>query len=125
MEQSKSKIDVTITVHGKGKASAEIFRHFAPTTVNRIVRNMPLHGRVSKMGDSSVCIITQIVTGSEKGRKRFARGDVALLPFNGLICIFLKDSGSARPLNPIGRVVSGLDVLDNAGRGDTVTLEAV
>jgi hypothetical protein len=125
LEQSKSKIDIKITVHRKGEASAEIFRHLAPTTVNVIIVEMPIHGRVIRIGESNICIIAQISTGVMKGKTNFARGDLACLPLNGSICIFLKEAKSARPMNPIGQVTSGLDILDKAGSGDTITLAPV
>jgi hypothetical protein len=125
LEPSTSKRDIKITVHGKGEVSAEIFRHLAPTTVGAIIMKMPIHGRVSRIGESNICIITQISTGVEKGRTSFARGDLAFLTLNGSICIFLKEAKSARPMNPIGRVTSGLDILDKAGSGDTITLAPV
>lgn len=125
LEISASKIGVKITVHGKGDAGAEIFRHLSPITIGVLMRNLPLHGRVNKMGESVVCIITQISTGAEKSRTRFTRGDIAFLPLNGSICIFLKESISTRPMNPIGRISSSIDILDKTGNGDTATLTLI
>ncbi|MFQ6096077.1 MAG: cyclophilin-like family protein, partial [Candidatus Bathyarchaeia archaeon] len=110
MEQSTSKIAARIIVHGKGEASVELIRHLSPITVNALVMNMPIYGRVNRLNESVVCVISQITAGVEKSRLTFSRGDVAFLPLNGSICIFLKEGRSARPMNPVGRVSSGLEV---------------
>ncbi len=122
MGESLSKINIKITVHGKGEVSAEFFRHLAPMTVNNIMMKMPIHGRVNRIGDNNICIITQISKGTEKSRTSFRRGEISFLPLNSTICIFLKESKSARPMNPIGSVTSGIDILDKAGTGDTISL---
>jgi|TARA_B100001971_G_scaffold134798_1_gene124542 hypothetical protein len=125
MEQSASRIDVRITVVGKGESKAEIFRHLAPITVNTIMTKMPILGRVNRLNDNTVCILAEIFVGTEKGRTKFAHGDIALLPLNGSICIFLKESISARPMNLIGKIGSNLEILERSRRGDTITIEKV
>ena len=123
MEQSTSKIEIRIIVAGKGESKAEIFRHFAPITVNKMTNKMPLHGRVNRLNNNTVCILAEIVVGTEKGRTKFTQGDIALLPLNGSICIFLKDSKSIRPMNLIGKIVLNLEILESSGRGDTITIK--
>lgn len=123
MEPSASKIAVKITVHGKGEASADLLRHLAPMTVNALMMKMPLHGRVNRLSEGVVCIISGVIAGAEKSRTRFAREEIAFLPLNGSICVFLKDGQAARPMNPVGHVTSGLEMLDTIGSGDTVTIE--
>jgi len=125
MEQSASKVDAKIIVFGKGELKAEVFRHLAPITVNKIINKMPIYGRISKLNDNIVCILTQILTGIEKGETKFLKGDIAFLPLNGSICIFLKESTSVRRMSLIGKVISSLETLDKCGPGDTVTLDKV
>ena len=125
MEQSASKIDLKIILVGKGESKAEIFRHFAPITVNTITNKMPILGRVNRLNNNTVCILAQIFVRTEKGRTKFTQGDIALLPLNGSICIFLKDSTSIRPMNLIGKIVSNLEILENSGRGDAITIKKV
>ncbi len=125
MEQSSSKIDVKIILAGKGESKAEIFRHLAPITVNTITTKMPIIGRVNRLINNTVCILAQIFVGKEKGKTKFTQGDVALLPLNGSICIFLKDSVSVRPMNLIGKITSNLEILENSGRGDAITIKKV
>ncbi|MCL4437096.1 MAG: hypothetical protein M1503_06710 [Thaumarchaeota archaeon] len=123
MEQSStSKITAKIIIHGKGEASADLFRHLSPMTLNSIMLKMPIHGRVNRIGESLICIITPIVAGTEKSKTSFEQGAITFLPLNGSICIFLKSGKSARPMNQIGSVSSGLDILLKAGSGDTITI---
>lgn len=71
-----------------------------------------------------VCLFTTIRIGVEKARTSFVRGDIAFLPSGGLVCFFLKDSKSDRPLNPLGKVDEGIPVFDGVKQGDTVRLMA-
>jgi len=50
---------------------------------------------------------------------------VAFLAATGSICIFLKNVKSERPLNPVGKVEEGLEVLQQASAGDVVQISGV
>ncbi len=119
---STSKIAAKIIIHGKGEASADLFRHLSPMTLNAIVRKMPIHGRVNRISESLICIITSVIAGTEKSKTTFEQGAIAFLPLNGSICVFLKSGKSARPMNQIGSVSAGLETLLKAGSGDTITI---
>jgi len=118
---SVSKVDCIATVGGKGKGTVSLYRHLAPVTVNSILRNLPSDSRVN-LQPSMVCLFTDLRIGVEKPRTQFARGDVAYLPSGGLICVFLGDARSDRPLNPVGKVESGMETFDSIRRGDVVRL---
>jgi len=119
---SVSKVECTATVGGKGKGTVSLFRHLAPVTVNSILRSLPSNSRVN-LQPSMVCLFTDLRVGVEKPRTQFVRGDVAYLPSGGLICVFLGDARSDRPLNPVGKVESGIETFDSIRRGDVVHLE--
>ena len=119
---SVSKIECLATVNGKAQGSISLFRHLAPLTVNAVLRALPFDSRVSLQA-STVCLITQLRVGVEKPRTRFVRGDVAFLPSGGLVCVFLGDALSDRPLNPLGKVEKGLGVFDAIRPGDAVSLK--
>ncbi|MCL5672614.1 MAG: hypothetical protein JRN56_06525 [Nitrososphaerota archaeon] len=120
---SVSKLDCVASVGGKGEGKISLYRHLAPTTVNAVVRVLPLSSRVT-LQPAMVSLFTQLRIGVEKPRLKFARGDVAFLPSGGLICVFLGEARSDRPLNPIGKVESGLELFDSLKSGDTVRLDA-
>jgi hypothetical protein len=69
-----------------------------------------------------VCLFTQLRVGVEKPRSQFARAEVAFLPSGGLLCIFLGNVKSDRPLNPVGKVETGIEAFDAVRRGDVVRL---
>ena len=69
-----------------------------------------------------ITLMTKIKTGVEKQRMEFSKGDVAFLAATGSICIFLKNVKSERPLNPVGKVEDGFEVLQKAAAGDVVQI---
>ena len=121
---SVSKVDCVATVAGKGEARVSLFRHLAPLTVNSILRTLPFASRVT-LQPSMVSLFTQLRVGVEKPRVQFARGDIAFLPSGGLICVFLGDARSDRPLNPLGKVDSGMETFDSIRPGDVVSFSTV
>jgi len=121
---SVSKVECVATVGGKGKGTLSFYRHLAPVTVNAILRSLPSDSRIN-LQPPMVCLFTDLRVGVEKARTQFARGDVAYLPSGGLTCVFLADAKSERPLNPVGKVESGMELFDSIARGDVVHLALV
>ena len=119
---SVSKVEVLASVNGKSQGTISLFRHLAPLTVNAVLRTLPSDSRVT-LQPAMVCLFTQLRVGVEKPRVQFDRGDVAFLPSGGLICIFLGDAKSDRPLNPIGKVEQGIEAFDAIRPGDVVSLK--
>lgn len=117
---SVSKTECTVSVAGR-EGKMALYRHLAPLTVNSMLRILPFDSRVT-LQPAMVCLFTQLKVGVEKPRTRFSRGDVAFLPSGGLICVFLGDAQSARPLNPIGKVEEGIDAFDATKPGDIVRI---
>jgi uncharacterized protein len=118
---SVSKVECTASVGGKGQGILSLYRHLAPLTVNAILRSIPFNSRVN-LQPAMVCLLTDLRVGVEKPRTLFARGDIAFLPSGSLLCVFLGDARSDRPLNPVGKVESGMDSFDSITRGDVVSL---
>jgi uncharacterized protein len=118
---SVSKVECIASIGGRGEGRISFFRHLAPLTVNAILRSLPTDSRVT-LQPVMVCLFTQLRVGVEKPRTQFKRGDVAFLPSGGLICIFLGDARSDRPLNPVGKVESGVESFDAVRPGDVIRL---
>jgi uncharacterized protein len=118
---SVSKVECIASIGGKGEGKISFFRHLAPLTVNAILRSLPTDSRVT-LQPVMVCLFTQLRVGVEKPRTQFKRGDVAFLPSGGLVCIFLGDARSDRPLNPVGKVESGIESFDAVRPGDVIRL---
>ena len=120
---SVSKVECPASINGKDGASIFLYRHLAPLTVNAVLRTLPFDSRVT-LQPSMVCLFTQLRVGVEKARMKFTRGDVAFLPSGGLVCVFLGEARSDRPLNPIGKVEKGIEAFDAIRPGDVVSLKA-
>jgi len=118
---SVSKIECAATVRGKGKFTLGLYRHLAPVTVTALLGELPLASR-AMVSPGMITLMTKIKTGVEKQRMEFSKGDVAFLAATGSICIFLKNVKSERPLNPVGKVEEGLEVLQQAAAGDVVQI---
>jgi len=116
---SVSKVDCKAEVRGKGEAKVALFRHLAPLTVNAVLRSVPFDSRVN-VQPAMVCLFTELRVGVEKPRLQFSKGDVAFLPSGGLLCVFLTDVKSDRPLNPLGSVESGFETFQSIKPGDVV-----
>ncbi len=118
---SVSKVECPAEVRGKGRFTLGLYRHLAPITVTALVQELPLASR-AMVYPGMIALLTKIRIGVEKQRMEFSKGDVAFLAANGSICIFLKNAKSERPLNPVGRVEEGLEVLEAAAAGDVVQI---
>jgi hypothetical protein len=118
---SVSKIECLATVQGRGEAKISLFRHLAPLTVNAVVRILPLDSRVN-LQPAMISLFTELRVGVEKPRAQLTRGDVAFLASGSLVCIFLRDVKSDRPLNPLGKVESGLEIFEGMRTGEVVHL---
>jgi hypothetical protein len=121
---SMSRISLEIEFTRTGQtASAEIYRHLSPATVNILIRTLPSQGRVYRFEDKLVYfVLSDVVTGVEKGKKDFNRGDVAFMSMNSGLCFITKECSVARPFNPLGRVVEGMDLFDSTRPGDTAKI---
>ncbi len=118
---SVSRINCTLKLKGKGSVELALYRHLAPTTVDALVEAFPLVGRVI-LFPRTVCIITGIRTGVEKQRYEYTRGDVVFLAASGLLCFVLGNTKSDRPLNPVGKLEKGAELLEKAMPGDVLEI---
>lgn len=121
---SVSKFECEASVRGKGKFTLGLYRHLSPVTVTALLDELPLSSRAMTYPGAMITLLTPIKIGVEKQRLEFSKGDVAFLAANGSICIFLANVKSERPLNPVGKVEEGLDVLRNVVAGDVMEISA-
>ena len=118
---SVSRVDCVASFVGGGRARVSLYRHLSPLSVNAIMRILPVDSRVN-VQPGMRCFFTPLKVGVEKPRTSFVKGDVALLASGGLICVFVKEAKSDRPLNPLGKVDEGLELFDGMRPGDSVRL---
>ncbi len=119
---SVSKINLILEIRGKTKISCEIKRHLSPRTVGTIIRSLPLEGNAHLLGKSIAYLETQIVSGIERPRKEFKKGEIAFLPASGSICFFFANSEPGKTMTPIGKIISNVDELRDVQSGDIFSL---
>jgi len=121
---SVSKVECAAAVRGKGEFALGLYRHLAPVTVAALIEQLPLSARAMVYPRAMVTLMTSLKIGVEKQRLEFSKGEVAFLAANGSVCIFLANAKSERPLNPVGKIESGLEVVERVTAGDVVTVSA-
>ena len=119
---SVSRVECTANVRGKGSFTLGLYRHLAPVTVTALLDEFPLASRAMVYSGAMITLLTSIKIGVEKQRLEFSKGDVAFLAANGSVCIFLANAKSERPLNPVGKIEEGLDVLQMVTAGDVIEI---
>jgi hypothetical protein len=112
-------------VPGKGEIIGNLYKHLSPVTLTKILREVPMIGRVNFYERNFAYILTNVITGEEKSRKEMKRGEIAFMPAGSMICFFLQDTRSYKPMNPLGEVTEGMDVLDSCKRGDSIQIESI
>lgn len=123
--QSISEMELRARVPGKGTIIGRVYKHLSPVTLGRIQRAVPLDGHVNLFEKNFAYILTNVVSGEEKSRKEFRRGEIAFMPSGSMICFFLQDTRSYKPMNALGEVTEGMNVLESCRRGDTIQIESI
>ena len=81
-----------------------------------------LAGRIVRFQDVFIYAPLGIRVGVEKVKRQFKKGEVAFMSSTGAICFFIKDAIVGVPMNPLGEVSSGMEIVEKCGAGDTVLL---
>jgi uncharacterized protein len=121
MVKSVSREPLILEIVSKGIMKCEIVRHLSPLTISELLSHLPVKARIHKMGQEFIYVETGLRLGKEKQRSTFKLGEVAYLPSNGALCIFLRDK-RVYSMNPLGMVTMNLDVAERAGPGDVMIL---
>jgi len=119
---SVSRIDIKVIINRKETLHGQLIRHLSPLTISEMLRSMPFHGAVHYSRDTFCYIQTHLNIGQEKSRKKFSRGDIALMTSNGAICFFLKDASVEYSMNYIGKVTSNIEKLISLRSNDELTI---
>ena len=122
MAGSVSRTRLMLELKGKGVCECELARHLAPLTVGTLMRSLPVEGRAYYFEDKFVYFETGLTIGTEKQRSDFKRGDMAFMISNGSVCIFVKDESASTNMNPIGRMITNLELIESSAPGDVLLL---
>ena len=108
----------------------ELYREWAPETVDAIIKALPIKSTANRWGDE-VYFTTEVVVGKEENSKDVVElGDVAYWIPGKAICLFFGKTpisdDKIRPasaVNVVGRILSDLEVLKSVRDGDEVFVE--
>lgn len=124
-QDSVSALEMKGIVIGKGIFVGRLHKHLSPVTIGRIQRALPLNGRINTYEKNFLYILTTVVTGEEKARKEFKSGEIAFMPGGCMLCFFLQDTRSYKPMNLLGEVVEGFALLQSCKRGDGIEIKTI
>ena len=122
MSNEVSKVRVRFVIEGVGTAEGELVRHLAPRTVDTIVRALPLEGYASTWLEE-VYFEVPVRLGREKAVRNVEKGTIAYWPAGSAICIFYGSSQPIEPVNPMGRITSGLELFARVRVGAKIRME--
>ena len=117
-----SKIDVILEVNGRERIKCQLKRHLSPMTVGLITRMLPLQGNGHQKGRSIMYFETGINSGIERKRTDFKKGDIAFLPTEGSICLYMDDVSDGKPMTIIGKIIDGIEKLNGIKSSDILSL---
>ncbi|MCC6029197.1 MAG: hypothetical protein LM591_03550 [Candidatus Korarchaeum sp.] len=104
-----------------GIVQLELIRHLSPITIERFYRSLPIRGMVVSSGEL-IYISAPIETRSEKSRNSMRRGHVAYSISKKMLLIALSDIKLSEPINPMGKVISGMEFIRGLRTGMSVEL---
>ena len=116
-----SRFDVILKINDSDYISCQLKRHLSPITVGLIMRMLPLSGNVHRIGKSIVYFETSINSGIERKKTDFKKGDMAFLPTEGSICIYMNDVFDGKPMTVIGKI-NDVDKLNEVKSSDILSL---
>ena len=102
-----SNLKVTLDINNI-KIDCNIKRHLSPSIVRQIANALPMESTIHYMNRDFIYFQTKLISGVERPKKQFKRGDIAYLPENQSICIFLQNA-TTKVMTPIGHVLDDLD----------------
>lgn len=124
-ENSVSAMELRGSVPNRGRILGRLYKHLSPVTITKIKQAVPFIGRVNVYERNFIYILTSVVTGEEKARKEYRKGEIAFMPGACMLCFFLQDTRSYKPMNPLGELVEGIEILQSCRRGDSIRIESL
>ncbi len=121
MERVRKSIKVEL--EGIGVAKGELKRFLSPLTVERILKALPLSGRVSRWKEG-IYFEVPVKVGPEKPKRRVETGSIAYWPIGSAVCIFYGESQPYSPVNLIGSVTDNIRMFREAAEGTAITLRS-
>lgn len=112
-------------INGDKTLEAELYIHLAPSLITNIIKRKILYGRLFKQNENYIYSPVNIISGMERKRNEFEKGEIAFMSSTGSICIFLKKTKLKMPLNPIGKIMTNIEMLKGLQQGNTLKFEII
>lgn len=116
------KYSLTIIVNEVYVAEGELIRTYAPLTISKVVRMLPIRSRIYKLPDRAYLQV-DLKVDVEKPREQASRGDIAFWPQASAIAFFIKDVKLTQPVSLMGRVIKGLEFIERASMGTPILIK--
>ncbi len=124
-QMSESDRPIEVVLEDGTTVRGVLDRVKGPLIVEDITDRLPITGRAVVMG-KEVRITLGIGRGNLKATRNVQRGEIAYMPLGDSLCIYLEDTTTPAPVNPLGMVtpVDAVDSLRGVRRGARVTIRA-
>jgi|SRR6478672_746750 hypothetical protein len=116
---SVSRIHVIFEAVGRGKIVLELVRHLSPITFSKIIKSIPISGRLHFLERNIGYVETGLTLGAEKQKSIFKRGELGFMISNGSICVVLQSIKGIN-MNHIGHCVEDPLLLDSIDSGEII-----
>ncbi len=117
-----SRIPIKFVIEQIGEAEGEFVRHLSPRTVEAIVKELPMEGRVA-LWKEEIYFEISVKMGEEKAKSTVERGTVAFWSMGNALCIFYGESQPYSLVNIVGRVTKNLEMFRQVKSGTKVRVE--
>ena len=119
---SVSRIHVIFEAVGRGKIMLELVRHLSPITFSKIIKSIPISGRLHFLERNIGYVETGLTLGAEKQKSIFKRGELGFMISNGSICVVLQSIKGIK-MNHIGHCVEDPLLLDSIDSGEIIFIK--
>lgn len=119
---SVSRIHVVLESREKGKIMVEFVRHISPITFSKIIKALPISGRLHFLDHKLGYVESGLTVGAEKQKSTFQRGDLGFMISNGSICIVLQDA-KGLSMNHIGHCIDDPLLLESMESGEIIFIK--
>jgi len=113
---------VVLESREKGKIMLEFVRHISPITFSKIIKAMPISGRLHFLDHKLGYVESGLTVGAEKQKSTFQRGDLGFMISNGSICIVLQDT-KGLSMNHIGHCIDDPLLLESMESGEIIFIK--
>lgn len=119
---SVSRIHGVLESREKGKIMVEFVRHISPITFSKIIKALPISGRLHFLDHKLGYVESGLTVGAEKQKSTFQRGDLGFMISNGSICIVLQDT-KGLSMNHIGHCIDDPLLLESMESGEIIFIK--